>query len=195
MPTDPIPPQQYEQQYPTGSDVWSQATVLQGGQTGPTGYTGPTGGYTGSVAEPRQGSRAGLLAIIFLAVVVLGGGGGYAAYYFVHKQTAPAPLNLADRQKAVVGDCMVNNGTNAAPDMHITGCTTANSYKVVKVARGDDVPRASNGKVDPNSAAATVCGSLDYKNFYVYWDENASDQNVVICLALNGNASTATGTG
>src|SRR5262245_37194719 len=102
MPTDPIP-QQYEPPY-TGGDVWSQATVQHGGQSIPI--------------QTPQRNRAGLLAIIFLAVLVLGGGGGYATYYFVRKHGTPGPTAPPnDLQTVVAGDCMVNVGTEADPDM------------------------------------------------------------------------------
>ena len=174
MPTDPIP-QQYEQPSPTGGEVWSQATVQHGGPLGP------------AIAEPQR-SRAGLLAIIFLAVLVLGGGGGYAAFYLVKKHgetTTSTNTPLTDRQKAVVGDCMVNAGTEATPNLQIVACSTANSLKVVKVVRGDAVPRDSQGVVNPKTASAAICASLKYDNYYVYWDPDAPAQNVVICLAMN----------
>jgi hypothetical protein len=180
VPTDPIPHSYGQQQYPTGSDVWGAATVQHGGQLGLP------------VAEPTR-NRAGLLAIIFLAVLVLGGGGGYATYYFVRKHGETTAITQADRDRAQVGQCMVNRGTDPEhPDMQLAACTEANSYKIVKVVRGDLVPRDTSGGVEPKSASATVCASVKYDNFYVYWDTNASALNVVLCLADNMIKATAT---
>ena len=176
VPTDPIP-QSYQQPYPTGSDVWGAATVPHGGQPGVVGV------------EPQR-SRAGLLAIIFLAVLVLGGGGGYATYYFVKKHGEAAAVCQLDRCTVQVGQCMINLGTKEHPDMHISDCGTANSYTAVKVVRAGGVPRDGNGEVDPPSAAATVCAGQRWDNYYVYWDSKAADQNVVVCLAENAATMT-----
>jgi hypothetical protein len=196
MPTDPIPqpqpqpyepqsyePQSYEPQpYVTGGDVWGQPTVQHGGQS-----------VLMTAETPRN--RAGLLAIIFLAVLVLGGGGGYATYYFVKKHGETTDTALADYEKVTVGQCMINQSTDPEqPDMHISPCTEANSFKVVRVVHGDAVPRDhSTGNVDPKSASAQVCAGLKYDNFYAYWDTNAPSQNVVICLAFNTNTASPTG--
>jgi hypothetical protein len=180
VPTDPIPHSYEQQQYPTGSDVWGAATVQHGGQSGLL------------VAEPTR-NRAGLLAVIFMVVLVLGGGGGYATYYFVRKHGEATAITQTDRDKAQVGQCMVNRGTDPDhPVMELAACTEANSYKIVKVARGTSVPRDTNGEVEPKSASATVCAGLKYDNFYVYWDSNAPAQNVVICLAQNQSTVTPT---
>jgi hypothetical protein len=176
MPTDPMPHAYEQPPYPTGSDVWGAPTVQHGGQSGLLG-------------EPQR-SRAGLLAIIFLAVLVLGGGGGYATYYFVRKHGETTTLSQADRDRAQVGQCMVNNGTAIDPNMALATCTAANSYTVVKVVRGNDVPRDSNNEVEPKSAAAAVCAGQKYDNFYAYWDSNAPAQNVILCLAVNANTVT-----
>jgi hypothetical protein len=180
VPTDPIPHSYEPQPYPTGSDVWGAATVQQGGQSGVQGV------------EPQR-SRAGLLAIIFLAVLVLGGGGGYATYYFVRKNGETAVVCQLDRCTVQVGQCMVNMGTKENPDMHIADCGAANSYTAVKVVRGDGVPRDnSSGEVSPGTAAATVCAGQKWDNYYVYWDSKAPTQNVVVCLAENVKTVTPT---
>jgi hypothetical protein len=185
MPTDPIPQTYDPQPYVTGGDVWSQATVQHGGQSV----------LMTPIPEAPPRNRAGLLAIIFLAVLVLGGGGGYATYYFVKKHGETTQTPVADYQKVAVGQCMVNRGTDENnPDMRISACTEVNSYKVVRVVRGDDVPRdRSTGDVEPKSASASACAGLKYDNFYVYWDTKAPAQNVVICLANNTTTPTATG--
>ena len=181
VPTDPIPHSYEQQPYPTGSDVWGAPTVQHGGQFGAPGV------------EPQR-SRAGVLAIIFLAVLVLGGGGGYATYYFVRKHGETPATCLLDRCTVQVNQCMVNSGTKDAPDMHISDCVTANSYTAVKVVRGDGVPRDGSGEVNPSSAAATVCAGQRWDNYYVYWDSKAPSQNVVVCLAENTNTKTVTPT-
>jgi hypothetical protein len=212
VPTDPIP-QHEPQQYPTGGEVWSQATVQHSGQVGPgqfgpgqfgPGQFGPGqfgsgqfgSGQLGPAVPERPRNRAGLLAIIFLAVLVLGGGGGYAAFYFVkkHGDSTTASTPPPDWQRANVGDCMVNSGTEASPKMGLAACTATNSFKVVKVVRGTAVPRDSAGVVNPKTASAALCAGLKYDNYYAYWDTEEPAQNVVLCLALNTNtASPATG--
>jgi hypothetical protein len=187
MPTDPIP-QQYEQpryeqpQYPTGSEVWSQQpTVAHGGQ------------YAPPMAPVPQRNRAGMLVIIFVAVLVLGGGGVYAGFYFVKKHGSNTPTTTqTDLQSVQVGDCLVNVGTDNDPDMRRSACTAANSFKAVKVVRGDAVPRdSSSGVVDPKAAAGVVCAGTKYENFYAYWDTEAPAHNVVICLVANVGSGTS----
>jgi hypothetical protein len=187
MPTDPIP-QQYDQpryeqpQYPTGGDVWAQPTVAHGGQ-----YAAPT-------MAPPQRNRVWMLVIIFVAVLVLGGGGVYAGFYFVKNRPTNTPTTAqTDLQSVQVGDCLVNVGTATDPDMRRSACTVENSFKAVKVVRGDAVPRDGSGVVNAKAAAGVVCAGTRYENYYAYWDTDAPAQNVMICLVANAGSGPATG--
>jgi hypothetical protein len=195
VPTDPIPQQyeqpryeqpqpQYEQPpYPTGGEVWGQPTILHGGQYGPS-----------TMAPQPQRNRAGMLAIIFVAVLLLGGGGVYAGFYFVkNRGSSTPPATASGLQSVQVNQCLVNAGTAANPDMQISSCTAPNSFKAIKVVHGDAVPRDSHNVVDPKSAAASVCAGTQYNNFYAYWDTEAPTQNFLICLAQNPGTATTTG--
>jgi hypothetical protein len=205
VPTDPIPqhyeppsfePPQYEQpryeqpqydqpQYSIGGDVWAQPTVAQGGP------------YSSPMMPPQpQRNRFWMLALIFVAVLLLGGGGVYAGFYFVkHRGSTSQPPAQPGLQAVQVNQCLVNAGTKEDPDMQISACSAPNSYKAVKVVHGNAVPRDSNNVVDPKPAAASVCAGQKYDNFYAYWDTDAPDQNLIICLALNLDTVTPTTTG
>jgi hypothetical protein len=178
------PPQYGQPQYPTGSDVGAQPTVAHDGQFGQP-----------MMPQPQR-NRAGMLAIIFVAVLVLGGGGVYAGFYFVkNRGSNNPPATQSGLQAVQVNQCLVNAGTQADPDMQLSSCSAPNSFKAVKVVHGDAVPRDSHGVVDPKPAAATVCGGQKYDYFYAYWDPEAPAQYLIICLAQNLDTVRATTTG
>jgi hypothetical protein len=186
VPTDPIPQQQFDQyaQPPAGGDVWSQQTVAHGGQ------------YP---QAPKQRGRGGAIAVVILAILVLGGGGGYAAYYVVKQHgtttttttTATTPPTRLDLSKVVQGDCIMNVGTATAPVMQSTACTTANSFKVLRVMRGATIPRAADGSLDRNTTSPQVCAGLQYDNYYAFWEDDDRTKDVFLCLAANGAATTS----
>lgn len=189
VPTDPIPQQQFDQYAPQPSgDMWSQQTVAHGGQYAP-------------VPQPR--GRGGVIALVILAVVVLGGGGGYAAYYLVKRHgtgsaavtTATTPPGKLDLAKVVQGDCILNVGTLKAPIMQSAACTTAGSFKVIRVARGATIPRAPDGSLDRNTTSPQVCAGLQYDNFYAYWEDNDRSKDVFLCLSANSPAASSAPTG
>src|SRR5688572_19212645 len=66
VPTDAIR-QQYDPYGGVPGEVWSQETVVHGGQYGP----------------PPQRSRVGIFVLVFVIVLILGGGGGFTAWYLV----------------------------------------------------------------------------------------------------------------
>jgi hypothetical protein len=186
VPTDPIP-QQYDSYVPGAvpGEVWAQQTVVHGGQ--PYAY----------VPQPQR-SKAGVVIAVFLAVLVLGGGGGYAAYYVTtHRSptgtnptagpttpntTVPAAF---DPYAVKVGDCLVNKGTAGSPSMSTAKCTDAQSYKVLKVTRGADIPEGADGKFDAATTSVHECAGTGYQSWYGYKDAYSQDKDLFFCLANN----------
>jgi hypothetical protein len=190
VPTDPIPQQQYGQFGPNDAAAWgNQQTVPHGGQFE---YAPP--------AQQRR-SRAGLLTVIFLAIVVLGGGGGYATYYVVKNRstitgggpsspttTVPAaPTTPAwDPATVKVGDCLINKGTPTNLDMHVAPCSTANTYKVLRVVTGASIPEGPRDVFDDTTSLAE-CANTNSNNWYGYQDDHDDNKDIFLCLLKSGS--------
>jgi hypothetical protein len=194
VPTDPIPEQRFEG-YPA-ADLWSQQTVAQGGYA----------------AQPKS-KRTGMIVLIVLIVLVLGGGGGYAAYYVTSKRNATAgptggpttPVQTADPTTpaaqfdpyAVKQDqCIRNNNGNVPdpntvdpnPQIEIVPCTTEESYRVIKIVKGEELLENADGKLDQNTTAPAACKDTGYKFWYAY-DATDNTQDLFFCLVNASDAS------
>src|SRR5262245_41877521 len=163
-PTDPIPQSQPQQPPPAYGQfapgvatpsVWSQETISHG-----------------SYEYVPQRSRLGMYVLVMLAVVVFGGGGGYGAYLLISGRnpntnpppgasaspatsttatsTTPTAVEPADLK---VGDCIFNVGTATAPVMVRSQCTKAQSYKVIKIVAGEQIPEGPDGTFDKDHTA------------------------------------------
>ena len=191
VPTDPIPQPSFDQyaQPSVGGDVWSQQTVAHGGQHPP---------------PPKERGRGGVVVLVIVAILVLGGGGGFAAYTaadaLVKQHVTPTATTTAtttttttatklDLTKVIVGDCLINVGTVKDPVMQPTACTTANSFKVIRVARGKTIPQAPDGTLDRTTTSPQVCKGLQYDNFYAYWEDDDRTKDVFFCLSVNATGS------
>jgi hypothetical protein len=188
MPTDPIP-QQYEQPYAVRPELWSQATA------GPAGPPQPPYG-------PPAGKRsnAAMIVGVILLVLVLGGGGGFAAYKYLTRNTAPTPTPSTSPSASgpsdtlttpttfpytvQTGDCMVNNGTAAAPAMGPASCSTPGSYKVVKRVMGADIPEGPDGKFDRDTTSVKECAGTGFQTWYGY---QAGDDRLDIFFCMTNN--------
>jgi hypothetical protein len=86
---------------------------------------------------------------------------------------APAPLGSEDARFFVKeGDCVVNEGSDAKPEMRTTVCTTG-TYQVLKRVKGK-----SNGEKDAETKCAKVAG---YTKWFFY-DSPLDDLDFVLCL-------------
>ena len=192
VPTDPIP-QQYDP-YAQGAqgEVWSQPTVAQGG---PYGY----------VPQQPQKSKAGVIILIFLVVLLLGGGGGFGAWYIlkgpgsVNPTTTPTtttpaavitcPVSAAagafDPCSVKQGDCLFNNGTAADPDLKIVECSTAKSYKVIKVSKGAAILEGPGDRFDKDTTSVKECAGTNYDTWYGYQDATDDKKDVFLCMTNN----------
>jgi hypothetical protein len=187
MPTDPIPQRQPEVYGATVPDaIWSNPTVLQ--EQSPPQFPYP---------PPRRGNAALITAIVVL-VLLLGGGGGYAAYHYIKTHPAngaqnpppsasgnpsTAPPNVFP-YTAKEGDCVVNAGTTQKPKMSPSSCSTPNSFKIVKIARGSSIPLGPSGTFDTNTTSAAVCAGIQFDTWYGYQVDNPN-LNVFFCMTDN----------
>jgi hypothetical protein len=186
VPTDPIPEQRFDG-YPP-ADLWSQQTVAQGGY----------------VAQQPRPNRTGMIVLIVLAVLVLGGGGGYAAYYVTSKRnptTEPTAGPSSDPVTTVTtpaqfdpyavkqDDCIRNNNgqvpdpntVDPNPQIEIVPCETADSYKVIKIVKGEELLENADGKLDQNTTAPAACKDTGYRFWYAY-DATDNTQDLFFCL-------------
>jgi hypothetical protein len=193
VPTDPIP-QQYDP-YAQGGvppGVWAQETAPHPGQ--PYGYVPAT-----------QKSKAGLIVVVFLIVLVLGGGGGFAAWYVTtHRPTTGASPNASassgpqtssvpttpaavafDPHVVKIGDCLVNNGTEADPELALANCATAKSFKVIKVSSGATIPEGPGDKFDRDTTSVAECQGTGFQSWYGYQDAFSDDKDLFFCLKNN----------
>ena len=77
-----------------------------------------------------------------------------------------------DARFVVVGQCVVNQGTNDQPAMRRTSCASG-TYEVLKVLRGK-----TTGEKDAEAKCSKVPG---YTNWYFY-DSELDDLDFVLCL-------------
>jgi hypothetical protein len=191
VPTDPIP-QQYDPYAHglTGADVFSQETVAHGGQ--PYGY----------VPQPPQRGKAGLIAVVFLAVLVLGGGGGFAAWYVTTQQRTPTPGPTGTVQATTssapsatvaasfdphdinVGDCITNKGTLSDPKVEFSACTKG-SFKVIKKLEGASIVENAAGNFDAETTSVAACAGTGFESWYGYKDVSDQKKDVFFCLLNN----------
>lgn len=190
VPTDPIP-QPYEPfgGY-QGGDAWSHQTVPHG--AGPYAYTG---------GQPRRSKTAMVLTVGLLALV-LGGGGGYAAWYITTQRTTVTPDPTAgpatetpvpsttepaayDPAQAKEGDCVVNKGTAAAPEIDGAPCDTPDSYKIIRIATGADIPENDQGRFDGPTTSVAVCEGTGYQTWYGYQHAHDDAKDLFFCMINN----------
>jgi hypothetical protein len=85
----------------------------------------------------------------------------------------PVPLGSEDaRFNVKQGDCVVNEGTDEAPEMRATACTSG-TYQVLKRIDGK-----TTGEKDAEAKCAKVQG---YTKWY-YYDSPFNDLDFVLCL-------------
>lgn len=197
VPTDPIP-QQYDA-YPPGatpSDVWSQPTVMHGGQY---------------AYAPQPRSKVGLFVLVFLLVLVLGGGGGFAAWYIVggppdvDPTSAPpdsgstsagtpqlaancpvsAESGAFDPCTVKVNDCLINAGTAQQPDIRTSVCSAENSFTVIKISRGPEIKENAQGEFDKDTTSRAECQGTGFEFWYGYQDAFDDNNDVFFCLTKN----------
>jgi hypothetical protein len=133
---------------------------------------------------------------VVLLVLLVGGGAGVAAWYYWprttpqgHQTTPPVTATSTapaafDPQAVQTGQCLFNNGTDAAPQMQVVPCSTAQAYKVNKIDRGKDLVEGPDGKFDRNTATAVGCvGNGLY--YYGYKDPFDDAKDLFFCMSKN----------
>jgi hypothetical protein len=73
-----------------------------------------------------------------------------------------------DTKTAAVGDCLVNRGTNQAPDMHKVTCAPG-SYEVLK-------------RLEGTVEYSKCVGTPNYTDYYYYDDSLDNSKDFVLCL-------------
>lgn len=198
VPTDPIPHQydpyqSYEGPYAGGPDPWGHA---------------PTQGQPW-MAPPKP-SRAVPVLVFVIVLLIVGGGIGAAVWYFLNHQTPPGTIGPTagvttpadggpttnptqpsptdspfDPSVVKQGDCLVNNGSNGAPEMKIVQCgpiADRDVYRVIKVVRGADIGQDNDGKLDEDEARA-ACAGTKFQRYYKN-DFLDDSRDVVFCMTV-----------
>ena len=95
--------------------------------------------------------------------------------------TAPTPTSTPDNLGlaagfAEVGDCLVNDGTDDAPQMRITLCDAEEDRVIYRVlARFDE-------RVADDDGARRVCGSTDGYRYHYYFISDRRGESFVLCM-------------
>ena len=199
-PTDPIPqPPQQQGQFAQGiaaPSVWTQETVSHGGYE-----------YV-----PHERSRVGTYVLVILAVIVFGGGGGYGAYRWISSlpsnttppadtspsagsstpgSAGPGPSPTVEAAALKLGDCILNTTPDnpatevvEAPTMVRSDCSTKDSYKVIKIKVGEEIPEGPRGTFDKDVTAPEVCKGTGYEAYFA-WDSTDDTRDYFFCLTTN----------
>lgn len=192
VPTDPIPTQYTYGGYPTQQghvDPWSPATM-------------PAGNVPWVPQQPPKQSKLGYV-LLGLLVVVLAGGGGFLAWYLATRSGSPdvtasqgasASASASPDESTsvtespegfnpaavVVGDCVVNNGTNDRPKMAVVTCA-AQTYEVLRIYSGSAVDQDDDAILTREEAQAT-CQDVDgYTNHYIS-DYSGYERDIIFCM-------------
>jgi len=200
VPTDPHPPQfdplvTYGQEFGTGhNDPWGGPTANQGAQ----GWPQQPGSVPPAGPVPQR-SRAVPILIALLVVVVLGAAAG-AIYWFTGRSNTgatggtPSPGSVTTGSNGVPGTpkfnphavaeggCLRNYGTDKNPEMRQVECGK-NAFKVLKIARGENLPKNAEGKFDEFAAAQACSGVNGYKNYYAFNSDN-NTQDLIFCMSV-----------
>lgn len=110
------------------------------------------------------GSRAGLYVLVFLLTAVLAGAGGISSWWLTSRYAGqiagrqptgtstttsadpsptPTPTQaefIYDPRRVKEGDCLTNRGTAGQVEMWVVPCDQPDTYLVLKVVPGDDIP-------------------------------------------------------
>jgi hypothetical protein len=180
LPTDPIP-----QAYNTGPTVAANPWIMP---TPPE--TGPP--QPPRAPEPRSGGRTGFVVTLVVIVLLLGGGGAYATYRYLSKPVTSSGNTTSPTTPATsqfpytvnVGDCVANVGTKEKPAIAPASCSQPGTFKVVKIARGRNIPVGPSDKFDADTTSVQVCAGIDYQSWYGLQQPNADD-NLFFCLVNN----------
>lgn len=194
-PTDPIPQSPPQQQPP----AYGQFTP---GVASPSVWTQETISHGGYEYVPQR-SRLGMYILVMLAVIVFGGGGGYGAYLLISGRnqtqnpppdasTTPATSttattpgqNAVDPATLKVGDCIFNAGTSQVPTMVKSDCNKAQSYEVIKIVAGEQIPEGPQGTFDKDNTAPAMCDGTGYEAYYG-WDSSNDKNDFFFCLTNN----------
>jgi hypothetical protein len=195
VPTDPIPEQRYEPAYPQGgpgfgpAEIWSQPTAARDGQ-----------------GTRPESNRAGMVVLIVLIVLILGGGGGYAAWYVTkQRNTATQPTNgptatattttttpTFDPYTVKLNDCIRNANELPSPDtvdpspvLEVVPCSTAKSYKVIKIVQGVQLKENAARTLDGDTTAVDACAGTAYRYWYAYDDRNDDAKDILYCMVAS----------
>ena len=184
-PTDPIPAPPARAQYAPGiappatpsPSVWSQETVVQGG-------------------DQQPGGRAGLYVLVTLLVLVLGGAGGAGAWYLIKErlgQVTPVPTTSTPGPSTPdteftpsairVGDCLFNRTPDGTPTMVVVSCDTSGAQKVLKIQQGEGILHNASGRFD-NDTANSICLDIDtWQGYWFGWNSTNNALDYFYCLS------------
>ncbi|HEY7223353.1 MAG TPA: hypothetical protein VH561_07070 [Micromonosporaceae bacterium] len=202
-PTDPIPQPPRGKfspgvaaPVPPAADLWSQETVAHDDR-----YTPGRG---------PAGRGALFYTFVTLVVLLLGGAGGYGAWYLITDRigtptAGPTTNNGTSAGPSLtttvppfhpdavrVGDCLLQvdvpylatDGTQKKrTTLEIVACGTDNSYAVVKIDHGAQLPEDPvTGGLDDATADAVCKGTPPWDGAWAAWDSDNDSLDYFYCL-------------
>jgi hypothetical protein len=179
--------------------VWSQATVAHGDpvEQSRKRKTGMTVAIV--VAALVLGGSIGYMAWFFTMRGTATPSAGAAATPTTTAAATPAatPANATatasasaasaafDPHTVNVGDCLLNKGTDDDPDMVVTPCTTAKSFRVIKISTGAGIPEGPGGKFNKEVTSVAECRGTGYQSWYGYRHPTDDALDVFFCMTNN----------
>jgi hypothetical protein len=83
------------------------------------------------------------------------------------------------------GDCLVNNGTLTDPEIVISPCSTAGSFKVIRIVSGVDIVENEQGAFDDDVTSVAACKDTNYQTWYGYQDPVDDARDLFFCMTNN----------
>jgi hypothetical protein len=84
-----------------------------------------------------------------------------------------------------VGDCLLNRGTDDDPDVEVTPCSTAKSFKVIKISTGTKIPEGPDGKFNQEVTSVAECQGTGFQSWYGYQHPTDDALDLFFCLTNN----------
>jgi hypothetical protein len=199
VPTDPHGPQYdpyatFGQEYATPhSDPWGGQTVNQPAG----GWPQQQGAVPAAPPPPPQRGKTVPVLIALLVVVVLGAAAGAIYWFSQGRNTAggtgvtPSPgvstpvttgPETFQAHTVTEGTCLVNDGLDTKPKMRKAECAKG-AFKVLRIAKGADLPKNQQGKFDKYIAAQVCSGVNGYQNYYAF-DAEDNTKDLIFCMTV-----------
>jgi hypothetical protein len=155
-------------------------------------------------SAPRR--RTGLYILVFLLVAAIGGAVGFASWWVTGHYAEQIGIGSADPSETTtsseptasptlsgqryhpdlveVGSCLTNRGAEGRPEMWVVPCDEPDTYRVLKVLAGAEIPEGMDEKFREEATAQALCSDVAW-NAWFGWDSDVDALDHFYCMRSN----------